>query len=556
MSFTARLKNASGSIVADGSYNVEFKLYNQASDGTALWTERYYDENGATGGEDYRVKVVNGYLSVKLGSRTSFGAINWDDSLWLTMNIGGVEQTATPTNWDGEMSPRIQLTATPYSMNSGAVGGKKADQLVQLGQGLQTDNSSNSSIHINKTGSGKLIQLQSSGTDVFTVEASGNIVLGGRSDQSISVGTADEGVGHNLTLSAGGGADDANNKGGSLVLQGGDGGGLDGAGGDVSIDAGKSNGDGAGGSIALGTVNAGSITIGNSNSTTVVDGTLQAGGIDTSGAGELTIGGDNATSINLGQDTTIGENKTLNVNGNTTIKSGSSDTTETLQVQNADGANQLSVDALNSRVTIGTSDTTGTLLVLDTKTSAGDPIGTLGAMYYNSDAGKFRCYEAGKNGNEWKDCITPLPVSVTAQVATDTDDDVDPVDVENMTFELAANTKYYYKFVIMHNSEDTNVGAGFGVTVPTGSVANNWCINTTSITSTANTGLGSYCGTADADTTTTGSVMPGNLFTSTMEGYLETGSTAGELTLRFKSETSGKKVTVDPKSFGILQIVQ
>ena len=112
---------------------------------------------------------------------------------------------------------------------------------------------------------------------------------------------------------AGSGADDANNKGGSLVLQGGDGGGLDGAGGDVSIDAGKSNGDGASGSIALGTVNAGSITIGNSNSTTVVDGALQAGGIDTSGAGELTIGGDNATSINLGQDTTIGENKTLNV---------------------------------------------------------------------------------------------------------------------------------------------------------------------------------------------------------------------------------------------------
>ncbi len=141
MSFTARLKNANGSIVADGSYNVEFKLYNQASDGTALWTERYYDENGATAGEDYRVKVVNGYLSVKLGSRTPFGAINWDDNLWLTMNIGGVEQTATPTNWDGEMSPRIQLTATPYSMNSGAVGGKKADQLVQLGQGLQTDNS-------------------------------------------------------------------------------------------------------------------------------------------------------------------------------------------------------------------------------------------------------------------------------------------------------------------------------------------------------------------------------------------------------------------------------
>ncbi len=52
-------------------------------------------------------------------------------------------------------------------------------------------------------------------------------------------------------------------------------------------------------------------------------------------------------------------------------------------------------------ITLGTSNTTGTLLVLDTKTDAGDPTGANGGMYYNSNAGKFRCYEGGA----WKDCI-------------------------------------------------------------------------------------------------------------------------------------------------------
>ena len=62
------------------------------------------------------------------------------------------------------------------------------------------------------------------------------------------------------------------------------------------------------------------------------------------------------------------------------------------------------VDTSGSIVSVGTSDTTGTVLILDTKTTAGDPTGssaTNGAMYYNSNAGKFRCYQAGA----WADCI-------------------------------------------------------------------------------------------------------------------------------------------------------
>jgi len=64
------------------------------------------------------------------------------------------------------------------------------------------------------------------------------------------------------------------------------------------------------------------------------------------------------------------------------------------------------VDTTDSRVYIGnpSSDTTGALLILDDKSSAGDPSTTgvtSGAMYYNSNAGKIRCFE----NSAWKNCL-------------------------------------------------------------------------------------------------------------------------------------------------------
>lgn len=73
------------------------------------------------------------------------------------------------------------------------------------------------------------------------------------------------------------------------------------------------------------------------------------------------------------------------------------------QVQNSGGVEQLTVDTSNSRVYVGPTagDTTGTILVLGNKTNAGDPTGVAGAMYYNANGGKFRCYENGA----WKNCL-------------------------------------------------------------------------------------------------------------------------------------------------------
>lgn len=77
------------------------------------------------------------------------------------------------------------------------------------------------------------------------------------------------------------------------------------------------------------------------------------------------------------------------------------------QVQNASSVSLFNVDSTNNRLTIGTSDTTGVILVLDTKTSAGDPTGVDGAMYYNSSMARFRCYESGA----WKNCTGANPTN-------------------------------------------------------------------------------------------------------------------------------------------------
>lgn len=87
--------------------------------------------------------------------------------------------------------------------------------------------------------------------------------------------------------------------------------------------------------------------------------------------------------------------------------------TAAFQVRNG-ATNLFSVNSTGSQITIGTSDTTGTVLVLDTKTNLTDPTGVNGAMYYNSNLGKFRCYQNGA----WTDCIgAGAPVASNLQDA-------------------------------------------------------------------------------------------------------------------------------------------
>lgn len=235
LNFQGRLLNKQGATIADGYYNIEFKIYQDGDGqsvgnttgtpaGTLKWTESHLNANGKG------VVVKNGFMSVQLGSITAFGnLVDWNqDTLWLSMNIGDTNTTCTPFSNclpDGEMVPMKRLSATPYSINSSRLDGKTSANFLQLAQGLQTDSSnSTSSIHLNKTGTGDLMTLQSAGSDAFRLTNTGDIALGDNVDHTISVVSASSAIaGRSLTVTGGGAGATSGLSGGNLVLKGGTG---------------------------------------------------------------------------------------------------------------------------------------------------------------------------------------------------------------------------------------------------------------------------------------------------------------------------------------------
>ena len=205
LNFQGRILSSTGSVVADGTYNIRFKIYDggtaggpagagEANAGTLLWTDTRYDQNGGTAGLDYRVTVKYGYFSVALGDTVNGGTafpstINWDQELWLTMDIGGTAQTATPT-WDGEMlatgNKRFRLTAVPYAFSAGTALGVTSNPTttastnsgnVTIATGNAsgaTSNSGNLTIDTGTaTGTAGTISLGASNTSAITLGRSG-----------------------------------------------------------------------------------------------------------------------------------------------------------------------------------------------------------------------------------------------------------------------------------------------------------------------------------------------------------------------------------------------
>ncbi|HEU0085343.1 MAG TPA: hypothetical protein VFQ59_00055, partial [Candidatus Paceibacterota bacterium] len=104
INYQGKLTNALGIAVPNASYNMQFKLYTVSTGGTAIWTETRIDAN--------KVTVSNGLFSVMLGEVTSLASIDFNQALYLGVNIGG---SGSPS-WDGEMTPRKKLGAVPAAV--------------------------------------------------------------------------------------------------------------------------------------------------------------------------------------------------------------------------------------------------------------------------------------------------------------------------------------------------------------------------------------------------------------------------------------------------------
>jgi 6-phosphogluconolactonase (cycloisomerase 2 family) len=122
VNFQGRLTNASGNIVANGSYNMQFRLYDTSSGGTLLWSETREAAN--------RVEVTNGLFSIQLGSVTALSPTLFNGAaarhLEVTMATPATAtcSTASCASWESPMTPRQALGSSTYALNSDLLDGQ------------------------------------------------------------------------------------------------------------------------------------------------------------------------------------------------------------------------------------------------------------------------------------------------------------------------------------------------------------------------------------------------------------------------------------------------
>ncbi len=179
LNFQGRLMSASGSMVDDGVYNMQFSIYYVSSGGSAQWTEDRLVTN--TQG----VTIKNGYFSVNLGEYDTFGAINWGNDLYLGMTVRGTTNCAwgSCSPADAEMTPRMKLTSVPYAFKAGNVGSNDTNSASSNSSGVSittgnaigaTSNSGSIGIDVGTaTGTAGTISIGTANTSGITIGRTG-----------------------------------------------------------------------------------------------------------------------------------------------------------------------------------------------------------------------------------------------------------------------------------------------------------------------------------------------------------------------------------------------
>lgn len=356
INFQARLENAGGSIAADGTYNVEFKLYSALTGGSALWTEDYLVAS-STG-----ISVSNGYLTANLGSQTAFpSTIDWSQQLYLTMNIGG---TSSTPSWDGEMSPRLLVTSVPYAFRAG-----------QATQVVNTSGSYTSTLSLaTPSGGSQTLQVKdqgASGTYTLCVQgattANGGCAPTSGGSGYIQSAPASIQTGANFYIQA-----NASTVGGVIRANGADTLDLQNSGGNV-IDKFDSSGNltigasasavsllsNGAGNLTIDTGGAATLNLGNSNASSIAvggAGTSQTISIGNgTGGGTINIGhGTGTTAINIGYsgDTTAiqGGTSSLTLNSTGIIGQSNTNSSTAFQIQNSNSIPIFLVDTTTTNL--------------------------------------------------------------------------------------------------------------------------------------------------------------------------------------------------------------
>jgi hypothetical protein len=208
------LRNASGSPVANGNYDMAFLFYSAATGGTLLLTDSHLAAGSGA------VAVSGGLFTVALGSGTITAGS--ESTLPAVFANHAAVYLAVKVGSDAEMTPRIQVVSAPFAENCDTLDGKHATDFIAA-------SSSGNFLNTSSTAQTKAEKLTLNGATDYGISASGP-TAGGYFWDSNNSGYAYVGTG-NYGISAygntmGGYFKDADSSGGAYVGYG-----------DVGIDA-------------------------------------------------------------------------------------------------------------------------------------------------------------------------------------------------------------------------------------------------------------------------------------------------------------------------------
>ncbi|MFA5926334.1 MAG: LamG-like jellyroll fold domain-containing protein, partial [Parcubacteria group bacterium] len=204
MNYQGKLTNTSNVAVADGNYDMVFKLYDAAENGNLLWTGTYTAVNGNA------VAVSKGIFSVMLGSGNGNALnLNFDqDTYYLGVTVDS----------DAEMSPRKRLGAVPQAINSLNVVGDGFIDIDNTGAAQDAaninynpasgTNSALSVVYGSGGGTGTALKVAQSGTGYAATFTGGNVGIGTATPgQKLTI--SDSSAGGTTTLIANTGSGDS-----------------------------------------------------------------------------------------------------------------------------------------------------------------------------------------------------------------------------------------------------------------------------------------------------------------------------------------------------------
>ena len=524
INFQGRLTDNNGNVLADGSYNVKFRIFDAATSGTNLWEgDRVY------GASDHRITVQNGLFNIQFGD-TGQGDPALSPSLFNTQtypNLYLEVELPTPATatcasngcatWtEGAMTPRQPLAASPYAFNADNLDGLDSSAFVQLG----ASQTGTIDVSGNITSGGT---LQGNTLDAAT---SGALTIGGTNASSVAL-AKNTTLGSGLTMTLQG-----NN---ALAL-----GSTTAAGGIIFND---------------GTVNGYAVTLttpalASSYSlnlpTTAPGGSGQC--LSTTSATQLTFSACNSLTTlqdaynNSASPATI---TTSSATKNVVVQSGTGFNSTSAFAVIPDGTSTptINVDTQNNRVGIGTStpqealDVAGGVRVGNTSGTNSGTIRFSGSQFQGYDGAAWEQLGASN-------VVANQIITVYKSADQTVNNSAALVNDNDLTFAIGANQKWDFHMNLAGNSAATP-GLKFSITAPAGSTCN-WAARAESGASVANLACGS---------STTKMVGAGADDLYNLDGWVTTGATGGNVTLQWAQYTANASNSII-RAGSFLQAIQ